>query len=87
MLCKILEFHGDDYEECRFCNIETHLLPHRKHYICAAEPRWLMLCMISGFHGDDYEECRHLGCIAFSSCKNRRFGGTYRLRYQSDKNW
>jgi hypothetical protein len=47
-----------------------------------------MLCKISGFHRCDYEDCRPLGCDAVScgSCKNCRFGGTYRLHHQVDKN-
>jgi hypothetical protein len=35
-----------------------------------------MLCKILGSHGGEYEECRLLGCYAYDSCKNRRFGGT-----------
>jgi hypothetical protein len=31
MLCKILAFHGGDYEEDVFWDIETQFVPYRKH--------------------------------------------------------
>jgi hypothetical protein len=33
-----------------------------------------------------YKEWCLLGCYACGSCKNRHFGGTWRLLHQGDKN-
>jgi hypothetical protein len=31
MLCKIGDFHGVDYEECRLLGYKTQLVPHKRH--------------------------------------------------------
>jgi hypothetical protein len=65
MLCKILGFHGSDYEECRLLGYKNPVrTSQRTHYISATEPSPLMLCKFWGFHGGDYEECGLLGCEA-----------------------
>jgi hypothetical protein len=62
MLCKILGFHGGDFEEC---GLKTPVRTSRKtHYVSATESSQLMLCKIWSFHGVDYEEWRLLGCYA-----------------------
>jgi hypothetical protein len=63
MLCKVLGFHGGDYEECRLLGYKIPVrTPQETHYVSATEPSRLMLCKVPGFHGGDYEECRLLGC-------------------------
>jgi hypothetical protein len=44
-----------------FLDIKTQSVPHRRHYVFAAEPSRLMLCRICGFNGGDSAECRLLG--------------------------
>jgi hypothetical protein len=31
MLCKIWDFHGGDYEECRLLGYKTQFVLHRRH--------------------------------------------------------
>jgi hypothetical protein len=40
---------------------------------------------IGGFHGGDYEDAVFWDVTKCSSCKNRRFSGTYRLHHHGDK--
>jgi hypothetical protein len=128
MLCKILSFHGDDYEECRLLRYKTPVRTSQETcYFTATKSIRLMLCQILSFHGDDYEECRLLryktpvrtsketcyfaatestryvrfevftavtmkngvfwDVTPWDSCKKWRFGGTWRLYHQGDKNW
>jgi hypothetical protein len=61
MLCKILGFHGSDYEVCRLLGYKPPvLISQETHYVSATEASGLMLCRILGFHDGDYEECRLL---------------------------
>jgi hypothetical protein len=46
ILCKILGFHGGDYEECRLLGNRTQFVPRRRHYVSATETSRLMLCKI-----------------------------------------
>jgi hypothetical protein len=39
-----------------FWNLKTQFVPHRKYYISATEPSWLMLCKIWGLRDCEYEE-------------------------------
>jgi hypothetical protein len=58
MLCKIWDFHGGDYEECRLLGYKNPVCPSQEtHYVSATEPSRLMLCKIWGFQGGNYEEC------------------------------
>jgi hypothetical protein len=60
--CKIVGFHGGDYEECRLLGYKTPVRTSQEtHYVSATESSHLMLCKIVGFHGGHYEECRLLG--------------------------
>jgi hypothetical protein len=87
MLRKIWGFHGGDYDECSLFGHENLIHTSQEtQYVTATEPSRLLLCKIWGFHGSDYEEYRLLGWMPCDSCKNRRFGGTYRPQHQSDKN-
>jgi hypothetical protein len=45
MLCKILGFHGSDYEERRLLGYKTQFVLHRRH-VSATESSRLMLCKI-----------------------------------------
>jgi hypothetical protein len=59
--CKIWEFHGGDYEECRLLGYKTPVRTSQETlYVSATESSQLMLCKIWSFHGSDYEECRLL---------------------------
>jgi hypothetical protein len=53
-------------------------LSHLKYYINT--------CKIWGFHSGDYEEWCLWVVTPCGSCKNRRFGGTWPLLHQGDKN-
>jgi hypothetical protein len=65
MLCKILGFHGGDYEECRLLGYKGPVpISQKTHYVSATEPNRLMLFKILGFDGGDCEECRLPGCYA-----------------------
>jgi hypothetical protein len=47
MLCKILGFHGGDYEEWRLLGYKNPARTTQEtHYISATEPSQLMLCKI-----------------------------------------
>jgi hypothetical protein len=60
--CKILGFHGGDYEECRLMGYKTPVCTSQEtHYFSTTESSQLMLCKIWGLHGGDYEECSLLG--------------------------
>jgi hypothetical protein len=41
-----------------FWDIKAELVPYRRHYFSATDPKLLMLCKICG----DYEECRLVRC-------------------------
>jgi hypothetical protein len=65
MTCKIWEFYGGDYEECRLLAYKNPVRTSQEtHYDSATEPSRLILYKIWGFHGSDYEECRLQGCYA-----------------------
>jgi hypothetical protein len=62
ILCKILGFHGCNYEECRLLGYKNQVRTSQEtHYFSVTEPSQLILCKILGFHGCNYEECRILG--------------------------
>jgi hypothetical protein len=62
MLCKILGFHGSDYEEWRLLGYKNPVhTSQESHYFSAIKSSQLMPCKIWGFQGGDYEECRLLG--------------------------
>jgi hypothetical protein len=64
-LCKIWDFHGGDYEECRLLGYKAPVRTSQDtHYVSATELSQLMLCKVWGFHCGHYEECRLLGCYA-----------------------
>jgi hypothetical protein len=45
MLCKILGFHGGDYEECRLLGYKNPVHTSQEtYYLSATEPSRLMLC-------------------------------------------
>jgi hypothetical protein len=45
--CKILGFHGGDYEECRLLGYKNPVrASHETHYVSATESSRLMLCKI-----------------------------------------
>jgi hypothetical protein len=55
MLCKIWNFHGGDYEECRLLGYNNPvLISQETNYVSYTEPHRLMPCKIWGFHGGDY---------------------------------
>jgi hypothetical protein len=61
MLCKVLGFHGRDYDECRLLGYKNPVHTSQEtYYFSATESIRLMLCKILGFHGRDYDECRLL---------------------------
>jgi hypothetical protein len=65
MLCKILGFHGGDYEECRLLGYKNPVLTSQEtHYVSAIQPSHLMKNGVFW----DVEPC--------GSCKKRRFGRT-----------
>jgi hypothetical protein len=83
MLCKIWRSHGRDYEECRLLGYKNPVRTSQEtHYVSATEPSRLMLCKIWRSQKNavfcDVTPC---GC-----CKNRRFGGTYRLHHRGGNN-
>jgi hypothetical protein len=46
-ICKILSFHGSDYEECRLLGYENPVRTSQEtHYVSATESTRLMLCKI-----------------------------------------
>jgi hypothetical protein len=50
MLCKIWDFHGSDYEECRLLGYKIPVRTSQEtHYVSATEPSRLMLCNIEVF--------------------------------------
>jgi hypothetical protein len=64
-LCKILGFHGGDYEECRLLGYKKPVRTSQEtHYVSATESSQVMLCNILGFHSSDYEEWCLLGYYA-----------------------
>jgi hypothetical protein len=47
MLCKILGFHGGDYDECRLLGYKNPFrISHETHYVSVTESSRLMLCKI-----------------------------------------
>jgi hypothetical protein len=87
MLCKIWGFHDGDYEEwCLLGYKNPFCTSQETHYVSTTESSQLILCKICGFHGGDYEEWCLLGVTPCDSCKNRRFGGTWRLLNAGDTN-
>jgi hypothetical protein len=61
-VCKIGDFHGGDYEECRLLGYKNPVrTSQEKHYVSATGSSQLMLCKVGDIHGGDYEECRLLG--------------------------
>jgi hypothetical protein len=47
MLCKILGFHGSDYEECRLLGYKNPVRTSQEtRYVSATQPSPLMLCKI-----------------------------------------
>jgi hypothetical protein len=65
MPCKIIGFHGGDYEECRLLGYTNPVrTSQEEHYISSKELGRLMPCKILGFDGGDYEECCFPGCYA-----------------------
>jgi hypothetical protein len=87
MLCKIWGFHGSDYEECRRLWYKNPIrISKETHCVSSTESSRLVVWKIRDFHGGDYGKCRPLTCDAVWLYKNRRFGGTYRLHRQGDKN-
>jgi hypothetical protein len=87
MLCKNGGFHGGGYEEWRLLGYKNPVPTSQEtHYVSGTESSRLMLCKIGGIHGDDYEECmQSVFCDeTFGCCKNRRFGGMYRLHHQGE---
>jgi hypothetical protein len=78
--CKIWGFHGGDYEECRLLGYKNPVHTSQKtYYVSATGPSRLILCKNRGFNGGDYENAVFWDITPCGSCKNRRFGGTYRL--------
>jgi hypothetical protein len=62
MECKIWDFHGGHYEECRLLGYKNPVRTSEEtHYVSATEPNRLMLRRIWGFHSTDQEVCRLLG--------------------------
>jgi hypothetical protein len=63
--CKVWDFDGGDYEECRLLGYKNPVRTSQEtHYVNAADSSQLILCNIWGFDGGDYEEWRLLGCYA-----------------------
>jgi hypothetical protein len=56
------------------------------NYVSATELSRLMLCKISGSQCETVNNALFSGITPCGSCKNRRFGGTYRLQQQGNKN-
>jgi hypothetical protein len=66
-----------DDEECRLLGYKgTFRTSQETHSFSATQPNQLMLC---------YEKYRILGLTPRGSCKNLRFGGTYRLHHQGGR--
>jgi hypothetical protein len=68
-----------------FCDIKTHFLPHRKHYVSATEPSRLMIVRFEVFAAVTMRNAFFLDVMPCGSGKNRRFGGTNCLLHQGDK--
>jgi hypothetical protein len=87
MLCKIWVFHGCDYEECRLLGYKNPFRTSQEtHFFSTTGSSQLMLCNIWGFHGGDYEELCVFWDVTPRGSYNRRFGGTWLLLHQGDKN-
>jgi hypothetical protein len=87
MLCKIWGFHGGDYEARRLLGYKTPVrISQETHYISATEPGSLML-WFEVFTAVTMKNVLFWDVIPCGSCKNRLFGGTYRLYLWCDKTW
>jgi hypothetical protein len=61
MQCKIWDFQGGDYEECRLLGYKNPVRTSQEtHYVSTTESSQLTLCKIWGVHDGDYEEWRLL---------------------------
>jgi hypothetical protein len=62
LCCRIISFHGGDYEECCRLKYKNPVRTSQKtYYVSATETSWLTICKTWGFNGCVYEECRLLG--------------------------
>jgi hypothetical protein len=74
---------GGDYEECRRLVYKTPVRASQEtHYVSTTEPSRVMLF----FTAVTIENAIFWDVTPRDTCKNRCFGGTYRLHYQGDKN-
>jgi hypothetical protein len=85
MLCKIWGVRGGDYEECRLLGYKNspYLAGDTLHLCYRAQPCYVRFEVFTAVTMNNAVFCDVTPC---GSCKNRHFGGTYRLHYQGDKN-
>jgi hypothetical protein len=84
MLCKIRGFHGGNYEECRLLGYKNPVRTSQvTHYVSATE---LGYVRFEVFTAVTMKNVVFWVVTPSGSCKNRRYGGTYRPHHQGAKN-
>jgi hypothetical protein len=79
--CNIWGFHGDDYEGFRVLGYKIQFVLHRKHITSLLySPRFEIFTAMA------MKNTVFWDVTTRGSCKNRSFGGTYRLHHDGDKN-
>jgi hypothetical protein len=68
-----------------FLDTKTQSVTHRRH-VSDTESRRLMLCKIEVFTAVNMKNAVFWDVTPCDSCKNRRFGGIYRLHHRRDRN-
>jgi hypothetical protein len=87
MLWKVLGPHVGDYEECPLLWYKTPVLTSQEtNYFSITERSLLTLCKIWRFTAVTMKNAVSWTVKLRGSCKNRRFGGPYRLHYQGEWN-
>jgi hypothetical protein len=87
MLCMVWGFHGNVYEECHLLGYKNPVRTSQgAHYLSVTEFSLLILCKIWGFHALTMKNILFWDVTLVDSCKNQRFGGTYRPHHQGDNN-
>jgi hypothetical protein len=81
--CNLRGFHGGDYEDgIVFLDIRTQFVPHRKHITSSLQSSAVQCCVrFEVFTAVTTKNAVFWDVTPGGSCKNRRFGGTYRLHH------
>jgi hypothetical protein len=86
MLCKIWIFTAVTMKNAVFWDIKNPVRPHSKRYFSATENSRLMLLRFDDFAAVTMKNTVLWNVMPCRSCKNRRFGGKYRLHHQGEEN-